>query len=102
MHLFVPVVVSTYFVLYFILQFLLILLSVPPTVLPVTTEPSTIHAGGKTVVHCNVDSVKPVENLDIQLLNGTAKLSGNVPLLDLNSDGKTHAVIRPFHVIFSK
>ena len=78
------------------------LFSVPPQFIAIKTNPSPLFEGHKSVVDCNVGQVKPLANLDIQLLNGTSQLEGGKLEHIVNEDGVTVSAMMQYDVIFSR
>ena len=66
-------------------------------------EPTILHEGQPAVVKCKILQVKPIGNLDIQLLNGTSQLQGKMlPVQDFNPDNVTKTIQGEFHIMASR
>ena len=75
---------------------------VRPKLITIVTEPKVLRDQQQTIVHCKVGQVKPLADLEIQLLNGTSPVEGKSLVHKINSDGATESAVREFHVIFSR
>ena len=78
------------------------LFQVPPQLLRIISDPTTLAEELTTVVQCKVSQVKPFGNLEIQLLNGTSQLEARLVQEQLNPDGLTVSVTKEYDVIFSR
>ena len=76
--------------------------SVPPQSFRITSNPSTLQEGRKTEVYCKVGKVKPVGDLEIQLLKGTSQINGKRIIQAENADLQNLSVVWQFDVIFSR
>ena len=72
----------------------------PPQSISITTAPSSQQAYQDTVT-CKVGEVKPVGDLEIQLLNGSLPLQGGRQEEDRNADNLTTSVVRKFDIKIS-
>ena len=75
---------------------------VSPQELSITKVPQNINENQMIQIQCIAGRVKPVDGLNIELMNGTASVAGTKAKFSSNLDGYTQRAVRSFNFTESR
>ena len=79
-----------------------ILIPVPPESLSMTSDIMPVPEGVQSWINCTIVEVKPLDKLDLQLLNGSMVLPSNGSTQSANVDEFSFSIMKSFAVTFTR